>query len=137
MGSEMCIRDRWRRGKDYMSYSSSTRTWFVCHKNENVSVDDGDDEDFNDDWEDIPGSEPSDWNNEYSESGESSDTSKLFSKYGIMPKFRRMYEVSVHDTNCLTCSCKKHEQMGYPCRHVASVIAPCPDSMGMGFLYTL
>ena len=51
---------------------------------------------------------------------------KLFRKHGIIPKFRRVYEMSTNETNCLTCSCKKHVRMGYPCRHVGSVIKNDP-----------
>ena len=49
--AENLILTEWRKGKDYMSYRSNTRRWFVCHKNEIVDVDVVD-EDSDDDWED-------------------------------------------------------------------------------------
>ena len=77
--AENLILTEWRKGKDYMSYRSNTRRWFVCHKNENVSVDVGD-EDLDDDLEDSSDSKPSDSNNTESESGESLDAFKVFRK---------------------------------------------------------
>ena len=43
-------------------------------------------------------------------------------KWGIIPRFKRVYRVSVDmTTRVFHCSCCLHERTGIPCRHIASV----------------
>ena len=59
-----------------------------------------------------------------SEGKEDSSSPTKFS--GVIPVFSRVYSVHLDQDNILKCSCKNHERMGFPCRHISCVMCKEP-----------
>ena len=124
---ESLLMTEWSKADDYISYRSRCDQWFVCHVNEkkdrviaasNDSATELESDDGDTDWWEGGFDEE----NETLEEDKMTETEKKIQKFGVIPKFRRVYEVRINEMNCLSCSCLKHSRMGYPCRHIGSVM---------------
>ena len=121
--AESLILTEWRKADNYDSYRYGATNWYVCHVNNRSApkpLDDGSD----DDWEQGSDVDDNKWQKEYQhDKGTGLDVAEQrLRKFGVIPKFKRVYQVSVNKQHSLQCTCRKHERMGLPCRHIGSVI---------------
>ena len=113
---ESMLITEWRLAADWVPVRAERFRWLVHHRNDSASF--GDDESWEGDWLNDDADNPGDTN---LSSGQGPK------KFGIIPKFRRIFEVSVAADHLpgrlvLKCKCEHHNRMGFPCRHIASVI---------------
>ena len=56
-------------------------------------------------------------------SDENSNSTKFLKKFGLIPGFKRAYEIIYSkETSCLSCSCGMWNRTKLPCRHLAAII---------------
>jgi hypothetical protein len=74
---------------------------------------------YNNEWSD---DEEDDDDSDEDESDSVDEDNEYPNKFGPIPRFSRVYEVTVHpDTLVFSCTCYHQERMGLPCRHIASI----------------
>jgi len=82
---ESLISTEWRKSDNYVTYRADVRRWLVCHKNENGCSESND----------VSGN---DWDDGFSDEDNTNDKNNIsdmetqIQKFGIIPKFQRVYE---------------------------------------------
>jgi hypothetical protein len=114
---ESMLQMEWKRASDWIPHRVSRVRWLLIHRL------------------DKPVSHARDWPQEdMDNSDDEKEESDLEmqeqkahrNKFGPIPRFSRIYEVTVpSDTNVFSCTCCNQQQMGMPCRHIAAV---CQDN---------
>ena len=104
--AESMISHEWSSRNNYKCILAGHGTWYVTHKENNWYPEDDEDDD------------------EDSEEDNSSNKSNDKHAFcGIIPKFARNYHVKITEERVMTCACKNQERMGFPCAHIACVLA--------------
>jgi len=114
---ESLLKTEWSKADFWDSFRAGEKRWLTCHKNEKERVDTR-----NDDWGDGFNDE-----SEVVEGEVLSEPVRVLRKFGVIPKFARVYEVTVNKDGCLVCTCLKQKRMGYPCLHVGQVMKSEPN----------
>ena len=107
----------WKKGNDWIPHCAGQYQWLVAHKKEKEH---GEKEDHL--WElDDQDGKGEDGKEENQDNPD--QTTVAAKKFGIIPKFQRVYEVHVDSQDrCFKCKCGNQERMGFPCCHIASVV---------------
>ena len=114
---EGLVRFEWEKGAVWNAVRDIdvVLRWITYHQNEEEAMN----EVIGPSWED----ELEEDEDEQGNAGSSADTTKLkLKRFGHLPKFNRVYVVTVDENGCLVCNCVKHTRMGFCCRHIGAVM---------------
>jgi hypothetical protein len=111
----------WRKAKDWIPHRAAHYQWLVAHIKETECADE---KDHLWEWDDEDDEEKTIENKLKSQY----ETVAAAKKWGIIPKFQRVYEVTVDlQHGCFKCKCGSQERMGFPCCHIACVVQGTPE----------
>jgi hypothetical protein len=143
---ESMLQTEWRLSSTWTPHRVSQYRWLLIHtaddscSDESCSDESSEDEESEDESDD----EDSDESSEVRDNNEAgSATRKLSSNaFGPIPRFSRVYEVTVEQTSqVFSCTCCHQQRMGIPCRHIASVcrgnnmiLGPDPLGFSLSFI---